>query len=75
MKPFDHFAYEATNIVLLALERAGEPDREKLLAALPGVRYKGILGETIFDAKGDTLNHIVTMTRARAKDRAFPSVR
>ncbi|MDE2511956.1 MAG: branched-chain amino acid ABC transporter substrate-binding protein [Elusimicrobia bacterium] len=75
LKPFDHFAYEATNIVLAALEKAGEPDREKVLAALPSVRYKGILGETIFDAKGDTLNHIVTMTRARAKDRSFPSVR
>jgi branched-chain amino acid transport system substrate-binding protein len=74
LKPFDHFAYEATNIVLEALARAGEPDREKVLAALPSVHYKGILGETIFDAKGDTLNHIVTMTLARAKDRAFPSV-
>lgn len=75
LKPFDHFAYEATNIVLAALEKAGEPDREKVLAALPSVRYKGILGETVFDEKGDTLNHIVTMTRARAKDRSFPSVR
>ena len=75
LKPFDHFAYEATNIVLAALERAGAPDREKLLAALPGTRYRGILGETVFDSKGDTLNHIVTMTRARAKDRAFPSIR
>ena len=75
LKPFDHFAYEATNIVLVALERAGEPDREKVLAALPGVRYKGILGETIFDEKGDTLNHIVTMTRARWSDKGFPSVR
>lgn len=73
LKPFDHFAYEATNIVLVALERAG-PDREKVLAALPGVRYKGILGETIFDEKGDTLNHIVTMTRARWSDKGFPSV-
>jgi branched-chain amino acid transport system substrate-binding protein len=75
LKPFDHFAYEATNIVLAALEKAGEPDREKVLAAMPSIRYKGILGETVFDDKGDTLNHIVTMTRARAKDRAFPSVR
>lgn len=74
LKPFDHFAYEATNIVLAALEKAGTPDREKVLAALPSVRYKGILGETIFDAKGDTLNHIVTMTRARWKDKGFPSI-
>ncbi|MFI5350463.1 MAG: branched-chain amino acid ABC transporter substrate-binding protein [Elusimicrobiota bacterium] len=75
LKPFDHFAYEATNIVLEALARAGEPDREKVLAALPGVRYKGILGETVFDEKGDTTNHIVTMTRARWSDKGFPSVR
>jgi branched-chain amino acid transport system substrate-binding protein len=74
IKPFDHFGYEATNIVLDALEKAG-PDREKLLAALPSIRHKGILGETVFDEKGDTLNKIVTMTRARAKDRAFPSIR
>ena len=75
LKPFDHFGYEAANIVLAALERAGAPDREKVLAALPGVRYKGILGETVFDSKGDTLNKIITMTRARAKDRQFPSIR
>ncbi len=76
IKPFDHFGYEAAQIVLDALAQAGvPPDREKVLAALPGVRHKGILGETVFDDKGDTQNKIVTMTRARAKDRAFPSVR
>jgi branched-chain amino acid transport system substrate-binding protein len=74
LKPFDHFGYEATQIIFVALERAGVPDREKVLAALPGIHYKGLLGETIFDAKGDTLNKIVTITRARAKDRAFTSM-
>ena len=74
LKPFDHFAYEATNIVLAALQKAGSPDREKVLAALPTVRYKGIIGETVFDEKGDTLNHIVTMTRARWSDKGFPSI-
>jgi len=75
IKPFDHFGYEAANIVLDALAKAGAPDREKVLAALPQVRHQGILGETVFDDKGDTLNKIVTMTRARAKDRGFPSIR
>jgi hypothetical protein len=37
--------------------------------------YTGVLGTTTFDDKGDTLNKIVTMTRARAKDRTFPSVK
>jgi branched-chain amino acid transport system substrate-binding protein len=75
IKPFDHFGYEAANIVLDALAKAGAPDREKVLAALPSIRHKGILGTTVFDDKGDTLNKIVTMTRARAKDRGFPSIR
>lgn len=75
LKPFDHFGYEATNIVLEALARAGAPDREKVLAAMPGVQYKGILGETRFDAKGDTTNRIVSMTRAHWSDKSFPSIR
>ena len=74
IKPFDHFGYEAANIVLDALAKSG-PDREKLLAVLPTIRHKGILGETVFDDKGDTLNKIVTMTRAHAKDRSFPTVK
>lgn len=75
IKPFDHFGYEAAQIVLEAVLRAGpEPDREKVLAALPGIRHEGVLGVTSFDEKGDTSNRIVTMTRARASDRSFPSM-
>lgn len=74
LKPFDHFGYEAAQIIFVALERVGVPDRQKVLAALPGIHYKGLLGETIFDEKGDTLNKIVTITRARAKDRSFTSM-
>lgn len=76
IKPFDHFGYEAAQIVLEAIARSGpDPDREKVLAALPGVRHEGILGTTVFDEKGDTTNRIVTMTRAHAADRSFPSMR
>lgn len=75
LKPFDHFGYEAAQIIFAALERAGAPDREKVLAEIPRTRYTGVLGETTFDEKGDTLNKIVTVTKARAKDRAFESLR
>lgn len=75
LKPFDHFGYEAAYIIFAALERAGAPDREKVLAELPKTHYTGVLGLTTFDEKGDTLNKIITITRARAKDRTFPSVR
>lgn len=76
IKPFDHFGYEAAQIVLDAIEKAGaEPDREKVLAALPSIRHQGILGMTSFDEKGDTSNRIVTMTRAHYADKSFPSMR
>ncbi|MEK7287238.1 MAG: branched-chain amino acid ABC transporter substrate-binding protein [Elusimicrobiota bacterium] len=64
VKPFDHFGYEAANIALDALSKAG-PDRAKLLDELRGTRYEGILGMTEFDDKGDTKNKIITMTRVK----------
>lgn len=75
LKPFDHFGYEAAQVIFAAMERAGSPDRAKVIEELKKTKYTGVLGTTTFDDKGDTLNKIVTMTRARAKDRAFPSVK
>jgi len=75
LKPFDHFGYEAAQVIFAAIERAGGPDRTKVIEEIRKTDYTGVLGRTTFDAKGDTLNKIVTMTRARAKDRAFPSVK
>ncbi|HVO32446.1 MAG TPA: branched-chain amino acid ABC transporter substrate-binding protein [Elusimicrobiota bacterium] len=68
IKAYDHYGYEAMNIVLDLLQKVG-PDREKILAALPSVDYKGVLGETRFDAKGDTLNHHITLFQV--KDNQF----
>lgn len=70
LKPFDHFGYEGTRILLAALERTG-PDRGKLIDALRRTRYEGMLGTTTFDEKGDTLNKIITMTRANFKNQSF----
>ncbi len=75
LKPFDHFGYEAAQVIFAAMERAGSPDRVKIIDELKKTNYTGVLGTTTFDAKGDTLNKIVTMTRAVAKDRSFPSVK
>lgn len=62
--PYDAYGYEAMNILLSLLEKTG-PDREKIIAALPSVDYKGILGETRFDEKGDTLNHTITLFQVK----------
>ncbi len=76
LRPFDHYGYEAAQIVFDALDRAGPEaryDRSRVISELKRTRHEGLLGITRFDAKGDTLNKIITMTRARAKDRAFPA--
>ncbi len=75
LKPFDHFGYEAAQVIFAAMERAGGPDRARVIEELKKTKYTGVLGTTTFDGKGDTLNKIVTMTRATAKDRSFPSVK
>ena len=61
---YDAYGYEAINILLSVMEKTG-PDREKIIAALPSVDYKGVLGETKFDEKGDTLNHTITLFQVK----------
>jgi branched-chain amino acid transport system substrate-binding protein len=70
MKPFDHFGYEAAQIVIAALARSG-PDRRALLDSIRQIHHHGILGVTTFDEKGDTTNRIITMMQARSADRSF----
>lgn len=74
IKPFDHFGYEAAWIVLDALAAAG-PDRGRLLAAIRRTDRRGLLGRTRFDAKGDTINRVIFVTRADARTRSFEPLR
>jgi branched-chain amino acid transport system substrate-binding protein len=60
IKAYDHYAYEITGMLLEAIEKAG-PDRDKITAYLRGIHYAGVLGETSFDEKGDTLNKTITL--------------
>ncbi|WP_094607346.1 Leucine-, isoleucine-, valine-, threonine-, and alanine-binding protein [Sporomusa silvacetica DSM 10669] len=54
------FAYDAANIIIKALEKAG-PDRVKMAEAIRGITsFEGILGETTFDDKGQTRLKIIT---------------
>jgi branched-chain amino acid transport system substrate-binding protein len=71
LKAYDHYGYEAMNIFLSVLEKQG-PDRKKIAAALPGITYNGVLGETRFDQKGDTLNRRITLFQV--KDGKFQPV-
>ena len=52
---YSSYAYEATNIALEAIRRAGRKDREAVLTAMKQMKtYPGILGVHTFDQKGDT---------------------
>jgi branched-chain amino acid transport system substrate-binding protein len=47
------YAYDATNILLQAIQKAGSPDKKKILELLKATDYQGALGHIQFDAKGD----------------------
>ena len=72
VKAYDHYGYEAMNILLDVIGKVG-PDRDKILAAMPTEDYRGTLGQTKFDEKGDTLNHTITLFQV--KDGKFVPLR
>jgi branched-chain amino acid transport system substrate-binding protein len=72
LKPFDHAAYEAAQLLLDAMAAAGpDASRERILAALRASRRQGLLGRLSFDEKGDVSGARVLMTRAVASERKF----
>jgi len=64
MQPYDHYTYEATNIVLNAITKVGE-NKEAIIDVVHRTKYQGVLGETTFDEKGDTLNKVISVHRVK----------
>lgn len=53
---YSAYAYEATNIAIEAIRRAGRKERSAVLAAMKTINdYPGIFGPQNFDAQGDSL--------------------
>ncbi len=53
---YSAYAYEATNIAIWAIRKAGKPDRAAVLAAMKTLKdYPGLFGPQNFDEKGDSL--------------------
>ena len=63
-RAFGHYGYEAARVALDALRKAGGPDRRKVLEAVRGTSRRTMVGNIVFDSKGDTLSGLVTMTKA-----------
>jgi branched-chain amino acid transport system substrate-binding protein len=53
--PYAVYGYEAMNVALNAIDKAGKKDRAAILAAIASTKdYQGALGTWSFDANGDT---------------------
>ncbi|HAH05833.1 MAG TPA: hypothetical protein DCM05_04775 [Elusimicrobia bacterium] len=64
---YDCFGYDAAGVLLQALRHTGPvsgPGRAQVIEVLRGVRHRGVLGTTTFDAKGDTHLRTVGVFRA-----------
>ncbi|MEX3688740.1 branched-chain amino acid ABC transporter substrate-binding protein [Paraburkholderia sp. BR14263] len=55
------FTYDAVYIVVDAMKRANAIDHAKILAQIPGTDYKGVIGETSFDSKGDLKHGVISL--------------
>ncbi|OIO38969.1 MAG: branched chain amino acid ABC transporter substrate-binding protein [Candidatus Omnitrophica bacterium CG07_land_8_20_14_0_80_50_8] len=57
---FSAYAYDATNVLIEALRRAGKKDREAVLSEVKHTKdFQGILGKINFDSKGDAVGRSV----------------
>ncbi len=63
--PYSIYAYDATNILLEGIAKAGTTQGEGLARAIRALDYHGALGNIRFDPKGDVLEspYIVWVTR------------
>jgi branched-chain amino acid transport system substrate-binding protein len=55
------FTYDAVYIFVDAMKRANSTDPAKILAAMPNTDYKGVIGETTFDSKGDLKHGVISL--------------
>lgn len=54
------YGYDAANILIAALEKAGKKDRLEVLKAMREIpRFPGVTGEVVFDRKGDNQNQFI----------------
>ena len=57
---FAAYGYDATNVLIDAIRRAGKNDREAVLQALKNTKdFQGVLGPVNFDSKGDAIGKSV----------------
>jgi len=53
-------AYDSAGIILEAISKVGPDDKAAMAKYIRGIKYRGLMGETTFDATGQTTNIIVS---------------
>ncbi len=54
------YGYDAANIAIQAIQKAGTKDREAVLKAMREIpQFSGVTGNVVFDAKGDNQNQFI----------------
>ena len=54
------YGYDAANIIISSVQKAGKKDRGETLKAIREIpKFAGITGEIVFDQKGDTQNQFI----------------
>lgn len=64
MQPYDPYTYEATGMLIEAIEKT-DKEPSKIVDYVSKIKYAGILGETTFDEKGDTLNKTISIYQVK----------
>lgn len=64
------YVYDAVNVMVAAMQKAGSADPKKYLPVLAKINYKGITGNIAFDEKGDIKNGALTLYTFTGKDDA-----
>jgi len=51
------FSYDAMSVLIEAVSKAGNPDRELIQESLENIQYRGVTGLIKFDDKGNRLGN------------------
>ena len=65
------FTYDAVYIIVDAMKRANSTDPAKIVAAMQSTDYKGVIGETTFDSKGDLKHGVISLYDYKSGKKVF----
>ena len=55
------YCYDAVNVMIAAMQKAGSAEPEKYLPELAKVEYDGVTAKIVFDEKGDLKGGAITL--------------